>query len=63
MKQYNIVHPNLISILHIPELHVVKYVRDGLVIGSCVTMAILEERLKEAIKIKPGEILVDYNLI
>ena len=55
-------HQNLISILRIPELHEVKYVRDGLFIGSCVTMAILEEKLKEAIKIRPSEILVDrYN--
>ena len=59
MKQHGTVHPNLISILCIPELHKVKYTREGLVIGSCVTMAILEETLKEAIKIKPGKILVD----
>ena len=52
-------HQNLISILRIPELHEVKYVRDGLFIGSCVTMAILEEKLKEAIKIRPSKILVD----
>ena len=60
MKQQGIMHPNLISILRIPELHEVKYVRDGLLIGSCVTMAILEEKLKEAIKLKPSEIIVDY---
>ena len=60
MKQQGIMHQNLISILRIPELHEVKYVRDGLFIGSCVTMVILEEKLKEAIKIRPSEILVDY---
>lgn len=46
--------PILVSVTHIPELHVLEVHDEGLLIGSVVTIAQLEAKLKEIVKSLPG---------
>ena len=48
--------PILISVTHIPELQVLELNERGLVVGATVTVAQLEDKLKEIVNTLPGNI-------
>ena len=48
--------PILISVTHIPELQVLEMNERGLVVGAAVTVAQLEDKLKEIVNTLPGNI-------
>ena len=63
LRQKGTLCPILISVTHIPELQILELNERGLVVGAAVTVAQLEDKLKEIVNILPGNIdskLVHY---
>ena len=63
LRQKGTLCPILISVTHIPELQILELNERGLVVGAAVTVAQLEDKLKEIVNTLPGNIdskLVHY---
>ncbi|XP_069839452.1 aldehyde oxidase 1-like [Dendropsophus ebraccatus] len=55
IKYNGVFHPVIISIGRIPELHTVKYTKDGISIGAACTLSTLKDTLEEAVSQLPDE--------
>ena len=54
MKFKNQLYPVLIAATHIPELNEVQHIKEGIQFGASVTLARIEDILKETVKKLPG---------
>ncbi|KAG9473347.1 hypothetical protein GDO78_016492 [Eleutherodactylus coqui] len=49
IKLKGVFHPVIISVGRIPDLHIVKYTKDGISIGSACSLTMLKNTLEEAV--------------